>query len=605
MDAPTTNIDIFTTEIVRNLFGPNISHIISKSKCTHQRSSGLLYIASNCLCFYSNIFGFERKLKIQIVDITFAGLIRSTSIVIRSKCMGSNSNSNSNYSNSYGNARSDSYLEEEHVFKSFQEREYVLRIILDLMKKKNHVEKNSSTIIHTNNCIDANNNDDDDAQNNHTDNNVVRKSISSESSYTKFNTKKESITLSVPQQQVNRQRTHSDPIHHQIIKQKSTNSSIRLPIRQRCDSTPEDNWKQSNKKFSNNIQEHNEQKQHETTNRNTDRTNNNVQLPKLNVLSNKLAVKSLTTQSIIDQIKLSFEQSFPELIVQSHLIPMYTLDQFYNKFLDDNATKSLYHFQKNFFHSRNIDLTHWVTVTTTNSTNDDTIHAQEEEDQNNKDDDYNSTRKQESLYWKQSRSISFVHPRNAKIGPSTAQIFRTQHSTTIKSSIHSRSSDLMIIDTSTKLDGVPYSDCFVVEEQWILEPIDNDNLHLSIRFNINFTKATIMKKIIIKQTKQEVKHWYHLYLKYILSSDEEENDITSTSILEDEEQLFMDKKGTMYMDFVTSTQHVFMIFCVVICTYFAWQIQMIHKKISMIEDMILDLIQDENSCKADIFTLKR
>ena len=110
------------TMIVRSLFGHNVGAVLSTHTCSYRRQSGRLYISSTHLAFYSTMFGFERKIMIRIADIKYAGLVRTTSIACRSQC-----------ANDCDDESKDTF--EEHVFRSFSDRESVLCIILDACKK--------------------------------------------------------------------------------------------------------------------------------------------------------------------------------------------------------------------------------------------------------------------------------------------------------------------------------------------------------------------------------------------------------------------------------------------------------------------------------------
>ena len=47
----------------------DIGPVISTHSCSYHRQQGKMYIASDVLCYYSNILGFERKILIRIQDI--------------------------------------------------------------------------------------------------------------------------------------------------------------------------------------------------------------------------------------------------------------------------------------------------------------------------------------------------------------------------------------------------------------------------------------------------------------------------------------------------------------------------------------------------------
>jgi hypothetical protein len=584
------NNNIFTTEIVRGLFGPNIAPIKSVYKCSHTRASGRLYISSNAICFYSNIFGFERKLMIRIMDITFAGLTRSTSIVIRSKCCGTTRSTGANAgadvrngarhstgdgtgtgtgtgagtdncTNTGGNdpdvdtsittlsspARSvngsvrdsgrgagrgagdetnhssynkDILFEEEHVFKSFDEREAVLRVVLDLMEKRNNNNTNTNTN-HKNDIMNMNRITTSEASiSNNTTSNFTNRIFNGQ------------------QRQRQRLRTYSDPrdCDNTNVGTDATIFGI-LPNRARGGSTP--NWKKTRDLFGTTTNTtstatatdtdtgtitalspdltrriepapyQSNKATSESVSTNTINVNTNTNT---NTTSNTQAPLSTST-STLDELKTNFKNSYPEVIIDSHIIPNYSLDEFYNQFLDDNAPCSMEVFQRNIIQDENIDLSVWTSLSTTSTnTNTNTNTTQLEQEKIH-----------QQQYQKQKRSLSFLHPRrNAKLGPSKAQTTREQVCTRV-------SSLGIVLDMKTKFEKVPYSDCFIVEEGWMIESCgdgsgnsgDNSGcVKLSIRLNINFVKKTLMKKIIYNQTKEEVKDWFKSYLQYLLKSRE-------------------------------------------------------------------------------------
>jgi hypothetical protein len=128
------------------------------------------------------------------------------------------------------------------------------------------------------------------------------------------------------------------------------------------------------------------------------------------------------------------------------------------------------------------------------------------------------------------RNLNSLHPRSAKLGPSSVPTFKTQTCTKYGSCG-------IRIKTDTTVEKVPYCDCFVVQDEWLLEntstssvidgEVDNEGIgiQLTVRFRVNFVKSTMFKKVIANQTKEEVCNWYISYLEMvqsILRSDEQQ-----------------------------------------------------------------------------------
>lgn len=453
------------------------------------------------------------------MDVTFAGLTRSTSIIIRIKCKCNNDS---------GNDRNE-FFEEEHVFKSFDDRGAVLRVILDLMEKKNLLSYNNNDVNHPSSRSSHHHNQtligDSTTMRNNTSNISHRmdRKISSDISFSSDAPVKKSLRL----------RTYSDPARNNNLDgntRTNTCTSIPMPNRMRGESTPD--WRKNGNS-------------NETLGQNVATSNT--------VLESKLPI--ITT---IDSVKESFASSYPELVTDSYILDGYSLDQMFSTFLADNAMKSLKHFQETTLKARNFDITNWAPM----------------------DMNFQYIPEKEN-FTKQSRYISYLHPRTAKLGPSIAQVSRQQFCTIFPS--HSG----IVLDIATKLDGVPYADCFIVEEKWIIEHCPS-GVQFSIRFNINFVKPTMMKKIIEKQTKQEVKTWYKMYLQYL--SSEENGEFIS---MEDEKE--GGDKRTFFRDLISSPP-IFTLLCIPMFVYFAFQIHLLHAKISFMEDIIIDL-QNENACQ--------
>lgn len=119
------------TVTVRSIFGDDVGPVLSSHFCSYHRQLGKMYISSNSICYYSNILGFERKIMIKIKDIKYASLHRTTSIMIRSL---SNNESLLAASENQENEEQQQTLE-EHIFRSFSDRQGVLLIIFDVYKQ--------------------------------------------------------------------------------------------------------------------------------------------------------------------------------------------------------------------------------------------------------------------------------------------------------------------------------------------------------------------------------------------------------------------------------------------------------------------------------------
>jgi len=92
---------------VKALFGGrSVGDVVQDFSCSFQRQAGRLYVSTEGLFFYSNLFGFEKKIRINYEQAINIGKIRSTSLSIKT------------------------IAEEEYIFRSFDNRNLVLSIIM-------------------------------------------------------------------------------------------------------------------------------------------------------------------------------------------------------------------------------------------------------------------------------------------------------------------------------------------------------------------------------------------------------------------------------------------------------------------------------------------
>jgi GRAM domain len=98
--------------VVLALFGRTVGLCVGDFSTTYyHRANGRLYAATHAILFYSNLFGFERRLCLRFSDIETIERYRSTSIKITMV----------DY--------------EDHIFRKFVNREHVLQLLTDLHDK--------------------------------------------------------------------------------------------------------------------------------------------------------------------------------------------------------------------------------------------------------------------------------------------------------------------------------------------------------------------------------------------------------------------------------------------------------------------------------------
>lgn len=102
---------MYTTEFIKALFG-DTGIVVGDFSCSYQRQAGRLYVSTDAVFFYSNLFGFEKRIKIDYTNAMEIDLVRTTSVFIKT---------------------SD---EELFIFRSFEDRQSVLELIKTFHSKK-------------------------------------------------------------------------------------------------------------------------------------------------------------------------------------------------------------------------------------------------------------------------------------------------------------------------------------------------------------------------------------------------------------------------------------------------------------------------------------
>ena len=113
--------DLYTTEIVRAMFGPTIGSVVGDYSCTYKRNSGRMYLATNAVAFYSFFFGTESKYIFRLSEITSISKIKSSGV-----CLKTTSGV-------------------DHNFRSLSDRESVLQKMRQLQSSSNITRSASGT----------------------------------------------------------------------------------------------------------------------------------------------------------------------------------------------------------------------------------------------------------------------------------------------------------------------------------------------------------------------------------------------------------------------------------------------------------------------------
>ena len=130
--APATTPVKSTTEpnnersaVVLALFGPSVGPCVGDFSTTYNRVNGRLYASTKAILFYSNLFGFERRLCLQLNDVEIIEAYRATSIrVLLVDC-------------------------EDYIFRRFSNRDSVLSLLQQLLREHDYPSGagNNTTIL--------------------------------------------------------------------------------------------------------------------------------------------------------------------------------------------------------------------------------------------------------------------------------------------------------------------------------------------------------------------------------------------------------------------------------------------------------------------------
>jgi VAD1 Analog of StAR-related lipid transfer domain len=163
----------------------------------------------------------------------------------------------------------------------------------------------------------------------------------------------------------------------------------------------------------------------------------------------------------------SYKDSYPNLVIDGHVLADCGLDRFFDMFIADNAEYSLSRFLEG---RGDFDLrsTEWKDA------------AEDECSPGNK----------------KKRVVQYMHPVNAPLAPPQAGARKEQ-------TVSLFGDYGILIETQTFVDDVPMADCFYVADRIRVEPANKEAVTVTMEFGINFMKSTMFKGIIKKKTTSE------------------------------------------------------------------------------------------------------
>ena len=492
---------------VIELFGWTVGEYAGDFSATYYRVSGQFFVATKAILFYSNLLGFERRFCLALSDIDSIESYRSTSVKISMvDC-------------------------EEYVFKKFQDRDAIVRLLQELLRRyKAAVENgermesimtssspfstqpehqqytkylridNESSIIPTN----FDENDDSPDINNDEDSFFLRDEDFRRPHLSSDFTPDHANEL--PSTGPNRRRSSSVPtvITHQSsppatfqftsAKQKLENEEVRKSKLLQRSRIPLMNGKRVHSS-QDLLQARSEPIASGKVSR---KSRTGSYDPGSHTLNDKAHEKTDSTRKqlfpettktspaepvVIDIALLSAwekeSKASHENIALEPTDLSCSLDEFFDLFFQDEAPHALAKYQQEHIGDKNVQFSPWR------------AHLPETGD--------NAT-----LALK--RTIEYIHPLNNSMGPSEAKTYRTQY-------LLRYGECGMLLRNTTKVEGIPMADCFQVMDQWIFQPsesADNDRscLTLSVSFRVDFVKRTMFKSLIQKNVKSETKKWF-------------------------------------------------------------------------------------------------
>ncbi len=447
------------------------------------------------------MFGFERKIMIHFSNLEYAGLKRTTSIVLRSACeLKRNRNSISNRrssgkDNGEGNNQDgDEEIQkklEEHVFRSFDDRQSVLNTILDAYSKLN------GRSLPNNETKDPEGNQADD---NHVFSPLRKRNFSDGSYFAKKYFRNKAVDGAEGEDEdevmpLERSFQVGSAHGRDLIRAFNQANELNLPKRR----SPE------NQDIAETGMDESIHTQSQPP-----------MVPEITESSSQHSIPSVS----MDEwkiIKKRFREQYPQTAVEFTL-PI-SLSEFHKLFVKDEASFSMAWFQQHYIQDDDVSCTPWTKESNVSNPKEGDEKTSSEE-----------VAEGEVQYY-YVRHITSQHKRKAKIGPARVSLERKQR--------YYHDSKGIVINTEIITRGVPYEKNFVLEDQWIIEETEGDidlpegkksisrttetetspSVSVEVRFRVQFIKSTmnLVKKVILDQTKKELNSWFERYVSMIHS----------------------------------------------------------------------------------------
>ena len=163
-------------------------------------------------------------------------------------------------------------------------------------------------------------------------------------------------------------------------------------------------------------------------------------------------------------VRNSKEPSFKKIACNA--VPLScTMDDFYDRFLSDNAPCSMASYQINVGGDTDFETSTW------------------------------------SGSFTQKRTMQYTHPVNAPMFPPAARATKTQE-------LRCFGKYGLCLETKTVVNDMPLTDCFFVEDRLLVEPRPEGGVNMTAAFELRFIKSTMFRRIIENTTQGELlKYW--------------------------------------------------------------------------------------------------
>jgi len=167
-----------------------------------------------------------------------------------------------------------------------------------------------------------------------------------------------------------------------------------------------------------------------------------------------------------------------------------------------------------------------------------------------------------------SRQIHYRHPVNAPMAPPSAKATKSQR-------LQRFEEYGICLETCTQVNDVPFTDCFTIEDQILIEHTEKEGLDgvmLQAKFEIRFIKNTFWKRIIEKTSSTEFFNFFNGYADYLkhplqeggpqpLLSLQKSNTNESETLVDEQQKLFQ-RYDITQLNF--SMFHIFILFVLIL-----------------------------------------